>query len=64
MPRFSLRSLYPLLADTPVRLVNGRTKYEGRVEVFYQGSWGTVCDNEFNETDAEVICRMLGYTWG
>ena len=44
-----------------VRLVNGSSDRQGRVEVFYNGEWGTVCNHHFDKRGAEVICRMMGY---
>ena len=48
--------------DLAVRLVDGAASHEGRVEVFTNGAWGTVCDEEFDINEASVICRMLGYS--
>ena len=43
------------------RLVGGSSTREGRLEVYYSGQWGTVCDDEFTDASARVACNMLGF---
>ncbi|XP_053506245.1 scavenger receptor cysteine-rich type 1 protein M130-like [Ictalurus furcatus] len=42
------------------RLTAGPHRCSGRVEVLHGGSWSTVCDADFDQQDAEVVCRELG----
>ncbi|NXA09450.1 MARCO protein, partial [Sapayoa aenigma] len=42
-----------------IRIVGGR---RGRVEIFHQGSWGTICDDGWTTQEASVVCRMLGFS--
>ena len=47
--------------DGNIRLSNGTSPLEGRVEVCFNNAWGTVCDHSFSSSDANVACTQLGY---
>ena len=45
-----------------VRLVEGRTEMEGRVEICYNEKYGTICNGGLDMQSPAVICRQLGYS--
>ena len=45
-----------------IRFQGGSYSNQGRVEVYCNEQWGTICDDGFSSTDANTICKQLGYT--
>ena len=45
-----------------LRLVGSSSNRAGRLEIFLRGEWGTVCDDGFGLTEANVACRQLGFS--
>ncbi|XP_076082455.1 neurotrypsin-like [Mytilus galloprovincialis] len=47
-----------------LRINGGSQENKGRLEILYNDTWGTVCDDDFDNIDASVACRQLGYCSG
>lgn len=45
-----------------LRLVGGTNSSSGRLEIYYSGVWGTICDDGFSGTEALVACRQLEFS--
>ena len=48
--------------DGEIRLAGASEASRGRVEVCFDGSWGTVCDDNWTDKHASVVCQQLGYS--
>ena len=55
-----IKTLKLVFLDGDLRLAGSDKPHEGRLEVYYNGSWGTICDDNFDNIDASVACYQLG----
>ena len=51
----------PVVSTPSVRLVDGTDQSEGRVEIWHDNEWGTICNTAWSIQDAHVVCRELGF---
>ena len=49
-------------SDGDVRLVGGSGDYEGNVQLCYNGVWGYICHYDWDNNEAQVVCKQLGYS--
>lgn len=58
----TLTNITSIYYDGAVRLTGGSTRYEGNVEFFSFGQWGTICNRGWTIMETSVVCGQLGLT--
>ena len=55
------KTVYNDCFDGDIRLVGGSKDNEGNVQICYNNAWGSVCDESWESSDSNVVCRQLGF---
>ena len=50
-----------IIYAVPIRLAGGNLQSYGRVEIYHSNNWGSVCDDGWDNAEARVVCRQLGF---
>ncbi len=61
IPGFSIRRISIACSENTLRLTGGADSAQGRVEICNQQVWGSVCTLLWDQPDAQVVCRQLGF---
>lgn len=59
--RAAVRRQVRQVKEGVVRLMGGQTPREGNVEIYHLGTWGSICDDEWDLREANIACRSLGF---
>ena len=59
---YTILTTFVSIAPGNLRLRDGLHPYEGRLEIFLNDQWGTICDDGWSKQDADVACRQLGFS--
>ena len=59
--RYCYQGIFTCFTGVGVRIVGGENCLEGRIEVYLDAEWGTVCSNGFGDMEAHILCKTLRF---